>query len=92
MIKGLYGQITGDSLKHNSFTLNNNSAEKKEIVGFKINNYSPLSLKVLKEIDKLKHIAEKKRLLYVALTRAENDIVISALLKQNKPKKNEVKN
>ncbi len=79
--KGLYGQINTDALKHNHFTLNN---EKKEIVGFKINDYIPLSHRVLKEIDKLKHLAEKKRLLYVALTRAEHDVVISANLKQKK--------
>jgi len=79
--KGLYSQITSDALKHNNFTLNN---EKKEIVGFKINDYTPLSHRVLKEIDKLKHLAEKKRLLYVALTRAEHDVVISANLKQKK--------
>jgi ATP-dependent exoDNAse (exonuclease V) beta subunit len=77
--KGLYAQITSDALKHNNFTINN---EKKEIVGFKINDYTPLSHRVLKEIDKLKHLAEKKRLLYVALTRAEHDVVISAQLKQ----------
>jgi len=77
--KGLYSQITSDSLKHNNFTLN---GEKKEIVGFNINGYAPLSIRVLKEIDKLKHLAEKKRLLYVALTRAEHDVVISASLKE----------
>jgi len=77
--KGLYSQITSDALNHNNFTLNN---EKKEIVGFKINDYTPLSHRVLKEINKLKHLAEKKRLLYVALTRAEHDVVISAELKQ----------
>jgi len=77
--KGLYSQITSDALKHNNFTMNN---EKKEIVGFKINNYTPLSHRVLKAIDKLKHLAEKKRLLYVALTRAQHDVVISAYLKQ----------
>ena len=79
--KGLYGQITSDSLKNNNFTL---SGEKKEIVGFKINGYEPLSFRVLKEIDKLKHLAEKKRLLYVALTRAEHDVVISAQLSEKK--------
>ncbi len=79
--KGLYSQITSDSLKNNNFTL---SGEKKEIVGFKINKYEPLSLRVLKEIDKLKHLAEKKRLLYVALTRAEHDVVISAQLSEKK--------
>lgn len=77
--KGLYGQIQSDALKHNNFTLNN---EKKEIVGFKIGDYTPLSHRVLKQVDKLKHLAEKKRLLYVALTRAEHDVVISAQLKQ----------
>ncbi len=77
--KGLYSQITSDALKHNNFTL---SGEKKEIVGFKLNEYSPLSHRVLKQLDKFKHIAEKKRLLYVALTRAEHDVVISAQLKE----------
>lgn len=79
--KGLYGQIKSDALKHNNFTL---EGEKKEIVGFKINNYEPLSMRVLKEIDKLKHLAEKKRLLYVALTRAEHDVIISAKLSAKK--------
>lgn len=79
--KGLYGQVQSDALKHNNFTLND---EKKEIVGFKINDYIPLSHRVLKQIDKQKHLAEKKRLLYVALTRAEHDVVISAELKQTK--------
>ena len=79
--KGLYSQVTSDSLKHNNFTVNH---EKKEIVGFKINDYVPLSHRVLKQIDKMKHLAEKKRLLYVALTRAEHDVVISAHLKEKK--------
>jgi len=79
--KGLYNQVTSDSLKHNNFTL---EGEKKEIVGFKIKGYEPLSLRVLKEIDKRKHLAEKKRLLYVALTRAEHDVVISAKLAEKK--------
>jgi len=79
--KGLYSQITSDALKHNNFTMND---EKKEIVGFKINDYIPLSHRVLKQIDKMKHLAEKKRLLYVALTRAEHDVVISAYLKEKK--------
>ena len=79
--KGLYSQITSNSLKHNNFTFNN---EQKELVGFKINDYTPLSHRVLKEIDKRKHLAEKKRLLYVALTRAKHDVVISAFLKKKK--------
>ena len=79
--KGLYTQITSDALKHNNLTVD---GERKEIVGFKIGSYTPLSHRVLKEVDKLKHLAEKKRLLYVALTRAEHDIVISAQLKAKK--------
>ena len=79
--KSLFGQVSRDSLRHNNFTINN---ENKEIVGFGINDYEPLSFRVLKELDKLKHLAEKKRLLYVALTRAEHDVVISAKLSQNK--------
>ena len=79
--KGLYSQISSDALKHNNFTMN---GEKKEVVGFKINDYTPLSHRVLKQIDKMKHLAEKKRLLYVALTRAEHDIVISMQLKAKK--------
>ena len=79
--KGLYSQITSDALKHNNIKVN---GERKEIVGFKIEDYTPLSHRVLKQIDKLKHLAEKKRLLYVALTRAKHDIIISATLKQKK--------
>lgn len=79
--KGLYSQVQAESIKHNSFILN---GQKKEIIGFKINDYVPLCLRALKEIDKLKHIAEKKRLLYVALTRAEHDVIISSHLKQKK--------
>ncbi len=80
--KGLYGQIQSDTIKHNNFTLMN--GEKKEIAGFKIGDYEPLGFRVLKKIDKLKHLAEKKRLFYVALTRAEHDIVISAKLSKSK--------
>jgi len=84
--KGLYTQITSDALKHNNFEMN---GERKEIVGFKMGDYVPLSHRVLKEIDKLKHLAEKKRLLYVALTRAEHDVVISAQLKEKQKKKDQ---
>ena len=64
--------------------MNNGKGEKKEIVGFKINDYIPLSHRVLKQIDKMKHLAEKKRLLYVALTRAEHDVVHICLPKSEK--------
>lgn len=54
---------------------------KKLITGFKVDEYEPLCFRLLKQIDKLKHLAEKKRLLYVALTRAEHDVIISANMK-----------
>ena len=78
--KNVYSQIQSDSIKHNSFTLVSNN-EKKLITGFKVDDYEPLSFRLLKQIDKLKHLAEKKRLLYVALTRAEHDVIISANMK-----------
>lgn len=77
--KNIYSQIQSDSIKSNSFTLSDN--QKKLITGFKVDDYDPLSFRVLKQIDKLKHLAEKKRLLYVALTRAEHDVVISGSIK-----------
>ncbi|OCL90850.1 UvrD-helicase domain-containing protein [Arcobacter porcinus] len=80
--KNVYSQIQSDSIKHNSFTLVSNN-EKKLITGFKVDDYEPLSFRLLKQIDKLKHLAEKKRLLYVALTRAENDVIISANMKNS---------
>jgi ATP-dependent exoDNAse (exonuclease V) beta subunit len=80
--KNVYSQIQSDSIKHNSFTLVSNN-EKKLITGFKVDDYEPLSFRLLKQIDKLKHLAEKKRLLYVALTRAEHDIIISANMKNS---------
>ena len=80
--KNVYSQIQSDSIKHNSFTLVSNN-EKKLITGFKVDDYEPLSFRLLKQIDKLKHLAEKKRLLYVALTRAEHDVIISANMKNS---------
>src|SRR5574344_2846663 len=79
--KNVYSQIQSDSIKNNSFTLVSNN-EKKLITGFKVDNYEPMCFRLLKKIDKLKHLAEKKRLLYVALTRAEHDVVISANMKK----------
>jgi len=79
--KSLYSQVTSESLKHNNFEM---AGERKEIVGFKIGDYIPLSYRVLKELDKRKHLAEKKRLLYVALTRAKHHVILSALLNKKK--------
>jgi ATP-dependent exoDNAse (exonuclease V) beta subunit len=80
--KNLYTQIQSDSIKTNSFTILP-SNDRKLIAGFKVDGYEPLSFRVLKQIDKLKHLAEKKRLLYVALTRAKNDVVISGTIKKS---------
>lgn len=80
--KGLYTQIQSDSIKNNNFELSNGTT--KQIAGFKVNGYEPLAFRLLKKIDKLKHLAEKKRLLYVALTRSEHDLVISGLLTKTK--------
>ncbi|MGJ0359952.1 UvrD-helicase domain-containing protein [Aliarcobacter cryaerophilus] len=78
--KDIYSQIKSDSIKSNSFKLVSNN-EKKLVTGFKVDNYEPMCFRLLKQIDKLKHLAEKKRLLYVALTRAEHDVIISANMK-----------
>jgi len=81
--KNIYKQMQSDSIKSNSFTLSNTN-EKKLITGFKVSNYEPLCFRLLKKVDKLKHLAEKKRLLYVALTRAQHDVVISGTIYKKK--------
>jgi len=47
------------------------------VFGTKVDDYSPVAKKVASHISKLKHLEEKKRLLYVALTRAKHNIVLS---------------
>jgi len=81
--KGLKTQSSREMIKYNQFTLNNNDNKKLVLVGYKIGKYKPLALRLLSSINELKHIAEKKRLLYVALTRAEHDIIISGGLFRN---------
>ena len=56
-------------------------SKEKYIIGFKIDEYKPLAYRVADFIDKLKFYEEKKRLLYVALTRAKHNIVISTAKK-----------
>ncbi|MCT7464707.1 UvrD-helicase domain-containing protein [Aliarcobacter cryaerophilus] len=77
--KDIFVQIRKDIVKNNSFTLKN--GEKKLVTGFSIDGYEPLCFRFLKKIDEIKHLAEKKRLLYVALTRAEHDVIISGKMK-----------
>ena len=77
--KSLISQVTTETIKFNSFK--DTLGEKYNLVGFKMGNYEPIAMRLLKEVDKRKHMAEKKRLYYVALTRAQNHLVLSANLK-----------
>lgn len=88
--KALTSQVTAESIKFNTFkdTMN----DHYNLVGFKIDEYEPLSLRLLKEVDKRKHMAEKKRLYYVALTRAQNHLILSANLKPTKDGVGSIKN
>ena len=53
------------------------NGKEKYLIGFKIDEYKPLAYRVADFVDRLKFYEEKKRLLYVALTRAKHNIVIS---------------
>jgi ATP-dependent helicase/nuclease subunit A len=77
--KALTSQVTTEVIKFNNFK--DTMGDKYNLVGFKLGEYEPISMRLLKEVDKRKHMAEKKRLYYVALTRAQNHLVISANLK-----------
>lgn len=52
----------------------------QELVGFGVGDYKPLVYDFIKERTKLKHLAERKRLLYVGMTRPEHHLVISAAI------------
>lgn len=71
--RSFMGMQPSESLVFDSFA-------EKEIVGFKVGDYIPLAYRFVKERTKLKHIAERKRLLYVAMTRPEHHIVISTAI------------
>ena len=68
-----------DAVIYTKYTYN----QEKFVIGFKIDDYAPLAYRVANFIDKLKYYEEKKRLLYVALTRAKHHIVISSTEKFN---------
>ena len=79
-------------LNFNTFAIKEGKEyEEYGAVGFKLGEYSPLSYRVLNQINKNKSEAERKRLLYVALTRAKHNIVISGsiALSSKKPSLNE---
>jgi ATP-dependent exoDNAse (exonuclease V) beta subunit len=54
--------------------------ENKELIGFKIGEYEPLVYKFIKERINQKHLAERKRLFYVAMTRPEHHLVLSTAI------------
>lgn len=80
--KSLVSQVTTETIKFNSFK--DTMGDKHNLVGFKVGEYEPLAMRLLKEVDKRKHMAEKKRLYYVALTRPQKHLVLSANLKPTK--------
>ena len=61
-------------------TFRDESGREHTLLGFKLGDYAPLAYRVLREVNRAKHMEEKKRLLYVALTRAEHDVVVSTLV------------
>lgn len=54
--------------------------EDKELIGFKIGDYEPLVYKFIKDRINQKHLAERKRLFYVAMTRPEHHLVLSTAI------------
>lgn len=56
--------------------------EDKELIGFKIGDYEPLVYKFIKERINQKHLAERKRLFYVAMTRPEHHLVLSTAINE----------
>jgi ATP-dependent exoDNAse (exonuclease V) beta subunit len=89
--KGLHANASGEmGLSFNSFAINEQgTVSDYSAIGFKIDEYEPLIYRALKKISINKHEAEKKRLLYVALTRAEHNLIISGSMydKEVKPTK-----
>lgn len=73
--RSFMGMQPSESLVFDSFA-------EKEIVGFKVGDYTPLAYNFVKERTKQKHIAERKRLLYVAMTRPEHHLVISTSINE----------
>jgi ATP-dependent helicase/nuclease subunit A len=92
--KSLSANSTGEmGLSFSSFILNHGDEKiDYSAVGFKIGEYEPLVYRALKQISKNKHEAEKKRLLYVALTRAEHNLVIAGSMYRKAPPKATKKN
>lgn len=52
----------------------------KELIGFKIGEYEPLVYRFIKNRITQKHVAERKRLFYVAVTRPEHHLILSTAI------------
>ncbi|MBL0708414.1 MAG: UvrD-helicase domain-containing protein [Sulfurimonas sp.] len=66
--------MTSNALK---FARYNTQDETISIVGFKVDGEATIASSTASLISEKKHYAEKKRLLYVAMTRAQNHLVLS---------------
>jgi ATP-dependent exoDNAse (exonuclease V) beta subunit len=77
--KNVLSRSSGEmGLNFNTFALNQNGTQEEYgAVGFAMGEYQPLIYRILKKINKNKDEAERKRLLYVALTRAKHNIIVS---------------
>ncbi len=56
--------------------------DDKELIGFKIGEYEPLVYRFIKKRINQKHLAERKRLFYVATTRPEHHLVLSTAINE----------
>lgn len=73
-VKNLKSQQDRETFKHASVLM---GGEFHYTMGFKISDNKPLSYDFASAVSGMQHMEEKKRLLYVALTRAERHLVIS---------------
>lgn len=73
MNRSFLGMSKQESLVYDRF-------EEKEMIGFKIGDYEPLVYKFIKDRINQKHLAERKRLFYVAMTRPEHHLVLSTAI------------
>lgn len=75
MNRSFLGMSKQETLVHDRF-------KEKEMIGFKIGDYEPLVYKFIKDRINQKHIAERKRLFYVAMTRPEHHLVLSTAINE----------
>lgn len=73
MNRSFLGMSKQESLVYDRF-------KEREMIGFKIGDYEPLVYKFIKDRINQKHLAERKRLFYVAMTRPEHHLVLSTAI------------